>query len=433
MLSAEFYSDHRFDGREEARALFEFFDTGPAVFRPVRYDRHEPMRTPYDPDNLDGPIGHLDPERGAGSIGLKGKRHRFQAILSWNKACAKKWYFQMARAYFTGPEQVETWIRFVAGLCGRFPAIYGVAYDGDDKDAKHRLIQKEEWGERQSMKGLNIDHCLPPMGWMTVFGRALVDHFGRETLTALPSRRAVDLGNGGLLLIAGENPFEPGQAERLARDEAAMDILGRDYFFDLRDLYKIRRAIPGVTGGGRAAEPEDDQYPVEDETATAGQDRDFGLTEDGIDELFAGYENQFIRKIDEKPTTDFDDLAETVVVTLGDEVEEVHAFSRASLEALDRYLERHDFAEEYKYEFLITVYIPAFGAYVGQVLVRHLGGEWVVDEENLTRRHRNRRQAVAHPVQDRLRRGLQAEKTRRYLYGGREGLTPGPFKAVRAS
>lgn len=385
MLLAKFYSDHRFDSRKEARALFEFFDTGPAVFRPVRYDRYEPMRTPYDPDNLDEPTGYLASGCGAGSIGLKGKRHRFQAILAWNKTCVTDWYFQMARAYFTGPEQVETWIGFVAGLCGRFPVIYGVAYDGDDKDAKHKFFGKDQYSEFTEMLGVKIDHCLPPMGWMTVFGRALVDHFGRETLTGLPSYRAVDLGNGGLLLVAGANPFEPGQAERLARDEAAMDILGRDYFFDLRDLYKVCRAIPNVTGGGRAAEPEDDQYPVGDETASADQDQDFGLTEDGIDELFAGYETQLIRNIDEKPTTDFDDLAETVVVTLGDEVAEVYAFSRASLKALDRYLERHDFAEEYKYEFLITVYIPAFGAYVGQVLVRQLGGEWVVDEENLTR------------------------------------------------
>jgi hypothetical protein len=195
---------------------------------------------------------------------------------------------------------------------------------------------------------------------MTIFGERAVAHFGRRKLERLPVHRAIDLGDGGLALVLREHPFKPARPSRLRHDVHIAELLGREYFFDVKHPEKECRAVPGVTLPRPSEEAED-------------------VTVDGAsaEEAFEEFERQPVANPEGKPAKHPREMAENTVVYFHGKVEEVFDYSRESLEALDRYFAAHPQAKEYSREHLFKEFIPALGAYLGEVLVKRLGGKWV--------------------------------------------------------
>jgi hypothetical protein len=78
--------------------------------------------------------------------------------------------------------------------------------------------------------------------------------------------------------------------------------------------------------------------------------------------------------------TDPNYLAEMLRVYLHEEVQNLASYSRQALECLDLYFSQHAQATEYNTDHLMKEFIPALGAYLGQVVVEQLGGKWIVRE-----------------------------------------------------
>lgn len=369
MFTVSLYIGYQLDRPEKAVELLEFFNEQGGVFAPVRYGPREPLKKVFDPDDLGEPAQLLSrsPEHSAGSIWLKGAKHRSLAWIKWSAGDVSSWDMFLDDKFFARPAQTAQFIEFLAELCRRFPVLYGGAAPSEDWDAKHWKVERgPTGGEALRKMGLELDECLPGVYWATIFGAKCVKTLGRAKIEGLDAHRIVDLGPGGLLAVLREHPFKPERDERLRQDKMAMRALGERYFFSIDDPAKGCKAIPGVTRGKAKS-------TTEEQPAQAGGGP---ITEQELEELD-------VPDPDGGEYADPRDLTHALPVILHMDVKEVHDYTRESLGAIDAYFAQHPPRREYYDETLTRELIPAIGAYLGEVLVRREGAEWQVRQPML--------------------------------------------------
>jgi hypothetical protein len=377
MLWAFFFSDYRFDDEAKATALLEYLEEAGGPFAPARYGEHEPARQPYTPEAraeaarlLAGHPRHL-----GGDLALRGARNLFRAAFRWYVHGPLIWDFEVDDSFFTDAARAEEFADFVGGLCRRFPVLFGGAAPEGDWMAKNWIVEYHPDGSLRRTKqvGLNIEGCLPGVYWLTVFGPALVEHFGRRNLERLPTHRVIDLGDAGLLLMLRALPSAPEPPTRLRHDQKIVGALGAEYFFDIGRREKKCRPIKGVTGRAEAGETQGEEpADAAPEASGAGSAPDGGA---GADE--DGFEQQVIVSPDGVPYRHPREMAEATVVYFHADIEGLNDYSEDSLRALDEYFAAHPQTAEYTREHLVNELTPALGAYFGEVLVKQLGGKWV--------------------------------------------------------
>lgn len=367
MMNVNLFTNHEFNTQDKAFAFFEFLNKMDKLFVPTRFDTKEPVRKVYQKHDLSEPIKTLSgyPEHLYGDIFIKGDKFKFLARFNWSKSIISTWQIYLAEVFFSQPSHTEKFIQFITELCTHFNIIYGGASPDEDWDAKHWLISElPDGGSYHKKLGLSLEKCLPGIYWLTIFGKELVEFFGREKIHSLPFYRVTDLDNGGILIVLREKPFDSSLSERLRHDSEVMEFLGYEYFFDINNIKKVCKTIRDVTQGGTFASEEiEEEHKAPQET-----------------KLEDNFENQVVLSPDGEPYSNLADLAELLIVFLHTDVEEVFNYSQLALEALDNYFSEHPQKLEYKSEHLIKELIPALGAYLGEVLVHELGGNWIVRE-----------------------------------------------------
>lgn len=361
MFTVTLYTKYRFDSREKAAELFDFFQEAGGTFKPSHFGASEPVKRAYDPSKRSAPIKLLSgaPDFEGGGVMLKSAKFKFLAWVTWEAApdAVSTWHLWLSEKFFERAERVEEFLGFITKLCGRFPVLFGGACPEEDWDAKHWVNIK---GTGSLIKtGAALDKCLPGIYWLTIFGPQLVEHFGREKVEGLPVQRVLDFDSGGLGLVLRDSPYAPAKPERLRQDDEIAKQLGEEYFFDAANPEKECRPISSVTSGG-----------VEAQTV-AKQPTEFSLND---------LKKVSVLDASGQTVTDLGDLAEMLVVFLHGEVNEASEYSRAALEAIDRHFKQHPQQKEYKPEHLNQEFLPALGAYLGEVLVRGLKAKWVKRE-----------------------------------------------------
>lgn len=91
-----------------------------------------------------------------------------------------------------------------------------------------------------------------------------------------------------------------------------------------------------------------------------------------------------VKDPDGKPISDPEELTPALVTFLHGEVSQVYDYTVESLEALDQYFTAEPPEDSFKAQFLFEEFIPALGAYLGEVLRRQLGGTWIRKSPVLT-------------------------------------------------
>lgn len=350
------HTRHKFDSREKAAELLGFFDESGGPFKPARFGQTERVKGVYDAAKPDEAIDML----ARGGIMLKAKKYRFLAWFRSQSGEFSTWHMWLSEKFFERAARVDEFVAFIAKLCERFPILFGGACPQEDWDAKHMLQE----GYTTSRLGDALGKCVPGVYWMTVFGPPLVEHFGREKIEGLPAQRVLDLGPGGLGIVLRESPYEPERPERLKQDAGIARLLGEDYFFDVTRPEKECKPIPSVTRGGAEVTPDAD-------AGEAGPGAKFTV-EDLKGVTFSDAAGE--------PVTDLRELAEMLVVFLQEEVADATDYSRAALEAIDAHFTEHPQTAEYEPGHLNREFLPALGAYFGEVLVRSLKAKWVVGD-----------------------------------------------------
>jgi hypothetical protein len=381
MFNMVIYTKHQFNSPEKAGEFFKFLNDFGGTFAPAYYDRQEPVKKPYTSDDLSEPIRLLSgqPKHNSGGLLLKGSKHEFLAVVKWSRSEVVSWQFYLSDKYFDNAKRRDEFTHFVTQLCQAFPILYGGGAAKEDWDAKHWLkVQRPGGGYSRRKMGLEIEECLPGVYWLTLFGKPLVKHFGRKKLESLPAHQVLDFGDNGLGLMLSESPSDPGLSERLQRDQEIISKLGSQYFFDMHNPQAGCEAIPGVTegkeGSAESAQPEPAKATAPEPPARTDPTSILSLTE---------FKNQTVLSPDGDPVEKPDELATRFIAMMHMEVKEVSAPSRAALKALDKYFARHPQREEYKPEHLLKEFIPALGGYLGEVLIKELGGKWQVKDKVL--------------------------------------------------
>jgi hypothetical protein len=91
-----------------------------------------------------------------------------------------------------------------------------------------------------------------------------------------------------------------------------------------------------------------------------------------------------IKDPDGQPITAPEQLTPALVTLLHDSVPRIGEYSPDGLAALDDYFAKEPPKHGFKPEYLFEEFIPAIGAYIGEVLKRHVHGVWVPREPVLT-------------------------------------------------
>jgi hypothetical protein len=112
-------------------------------------------------------------------------------------------------------------------------------------------------GRTSSTGGLWLESGLPGIYWANFFGPLYVAFFGREKFQSVPAYYKEELPDGGVLLLTAPSPLDYGRSQVHALEEAIIDHLGREAFFEKRSPQKPCRT-PQFTflQGIGAASPE---------------------------------------------------------------------------------------------------------------------------------------------------------------------------------
>jgi hypothetical protein len=219
--------------------------------------------------------------------------------------------------------------------------------------------------------------------WLNVYGSAMVERIGHERVHTVPCKRLEDLAHGAVLFLTSDTPVD--FAEPAARQAQARALA------HLRGDTREEAATATLEHRSRmfdTVEPNFDPDIADLLTLTL-EDVDFGHRQPKIAEL-----NRYrppavseVRPVSVQPGSDLADpeaeidryrdlFAEQLVALLHNKVKGMKT-DPAELPAIDYYFWSEDYPRLFKREDIDNDLVPAIGAYLGEILVRHLGGRWV--------------------------------------------------------
>jgi hypothetical protein len=224
--------------------------------------------------------------------------------------------------------------------------------------------------------------------WLNVFGPKLVETVGRERMLSTPAHRVEELPNGSILLVTWPTVADFASDEARLAQARAHAHLRPDLDFDtvLRTLRERSAMLAPV-------EPRfhPDVAPllsrVVDRAASHQRPRriaEFNVWQPPEPEEWLPADSALPPDVDdpERVRQHYNTLAEYLVALLHTEVPSVFHTTPESLTDADFYFWREEFPTSRLREAIDERAVPAIGAYLGEVLVRNLGGQWI-PRENL--------------------------------------------------
>ena len=221
--------------------------------------------------------------------------------------------------------------------------------------------------------------------WLNVFGPKLVESVGRERMLSTPAHLVEELPNGSVLLVLRPTAADFASDEARVAQARAHVHLRPDLDFDT--VLRTRRERSA------ALVPVEPRFHPDVASFLSRVPDEFAISErqQKIAELNAfrppepeewlpvplpsDVENP------ERVHSDYGDLSESLVAALHTKVPSIFDATPNSLTDLDFYFWRENFPERYKRSLIDEHTAPALGAYLGGMLVRRLGGMWVLRQK----------------------------------------------------
>jgi hypothetical protein len=282
-------------------------------------------------------------------------------------------------SFFAEAERCRKVVELVRAWALRYPTPHAVAHSSDDMN----LARFPSFGRDKATWYRDGFDKVYEVCWLNVFGPKLVESIGRERVLSTPAHRVEALPNGCVLLVTWPTVADFASEEaRLAQARAHAHLRpDLDFSTLLRTLRERSATLAPV-------EPRfhPDMAPLlwcmVDRAASYERQR-------RIAELNAWQppEPEEWRPADSALPPDVEDtalalehygtLAEHLVALLHLEAPAVFKETPESLTDVDFYFWREGFPERRIQENVDAMAVPAIGAYLGQVLVRNLGGRWI--------------------------------------------------------
>jgi hypothetical protein len=221
------------------------------------------------------------------------------------------------------------------------------------------------------------------VSWLNIFGPKLVESVGRKRMLSTPAWRVEELPNGSILLVTW--PTAADFASEPAREAQARA------FVHLRPDLELPTVLRTLRERSAALAPVEPLFPpdVAPLLSRVVDSAPIHERQRRIAELNAWQPpapEEWL-PADEALPPDVEDgalarehyatLAESLVALLHSQVPSVFNTSPESLTDLDYHFWFESFPERYPRHLVDARAVPALGAYLGEVLVRNLGGQWL--------------------------------------------------------
>ncbi|ATB35350.1 hypothetical protein CYFUS_000762 [Cystobacter fuscus] len=280
---------------------------------------------------------------------------------------------------FTEDERCQSFMKMVRAWASRYLVSHALAHSSDDGEVAGAPL----FGREMQTSIRDGFDKIYEVSWLNVFGPKLVESVGRERMLSTPAWRVEELPNGSIFLVTRPTPADFASDEaRLAQARAHVH-LRPDLDFDtvLRGLRErsallapveprfppdvepfLSRVVERISSHVRSrkiAEFNAWRPPEPDEWRPA----DSALPPD-VEEV-------------ERARAHYRYLAEHLVALLHTKVPSVFDTTPESLSDVDYQFWHQEFPRVFERQNIDTLAVPAIGAYLGEVLVRHLGGQWI--------------------------------------------------------
>jgi hypothetical protein len=282
-------------------------------------------------------------------------------------------------SFFSETERCRQFVELARDWASRYPVSYAAAHSlADDQLSGAPDFGRDEKTARRDGFDKVYEVC-----WLNVFGPTLVETVGLERVLSTPAHRVEELPNGSVLLVTWPTAADFASEEaRLAQARAHVH-LRPDLDFDT-----VLRALRERSAALAPVEPRfpPDLAPLLSRVVDFS---DFPERQRKISELNAWRPPEPAEWLpaDAAPPSDvalperaleqYSLHAEHLVAMLHSEVPSLFKGTPESLTDLDFYFWRDDSPKRRLRELLDEHVVPAVGAYLGQLLVRHLGGRWI--------------------------------------------------------
>jgi hypothetical protein len=282
-------------------------------------------------------------------------------------------------SFFSETERCHEFVEMVRAWASAYPVSYASAHSvADDTLSGAPYFGRDERIARRDGFDKIYELC-----WLNIFGPELVETVGRERMLSTPAHRVEALPNGCILLVTWPTATDfASDAAREAQARAHVH-LRPDLDFDtvLRTLRERSAALAPV-------EPRfpPDLAPlltrVVDDVAFYERQRkiaEFNTWRPPEPEEWLPAEAALPSDVEhpERMINHYGFLAEHLVALLHSDVPSVFKATPESLTEADFYFWHEEFPTSRLREAIEEQGVPAIGAYLGDVLVRNLGGRWI--------------------------------------------------------
>ncbi|WNG60480.1 hypothetical protein F0U59_41590 [Archangium gephyra] len=280
---------------------------------------------------------------------------------------------------FAEAERCQRFVEMVRIWASHYPVTYAMAHSADDR----ALAGAPNFGRDDETEYRDGFDKIYEVFWLNVFGPKLVETVGRERMLSTPAHRVEQLPNGSVLLVTWPTVTDFASKEARLAQARAHAHLRPDLDFDavLRTLHERSARLAPV-------EPRfhPDLAPllsrVVDRAASHERQRriaELNAWQPPEPEEWLPSDSALPQDVDnpERALEHYGDLAEHLVALLHSQVPSVFEATPESLTDADFYFWREEFPKSRLREAIDEHAVPAIGAYLGEVLVRNLGGRWI--------------------------------------------------------
>ncbi|WNG32263.1 hypothetical protein F0U61_00545 [Archangium violaceum] len=221
------------------------------------------------------------------------------------------------------------------------------------------------------------------LSWLNVFGPKLVESVGRERMLSTPAHRVEELPNGSILLVTWPTAADFACDEARVAQARAHVHLRPDLDFDTV-LLSLRERSAALTPVAPRFHP--DVAPllsrVVDRTALGERQRkiaELNVWQPPEPEEWLPADSALPPDVEnpERVRDYYGYLSERLVALLHSKVPSVFKETPESLTDVDAHFWSENFPEVFERQNIDEHAVPAVGAYLGEVLVRNLGGQWL--------------------------------------------------------
>jgi hypothetical protein len=280
--------------------------------------------------------------------------------------------------YFLRSGQAEERSRELLSLVRSFDSLYPCVYGYSHPKGDLGL------GNDPHKDDPSADKKVYEIYWLNLYGRNMVELLGRQRVLTTPAFYIEELPSGGVLFLTRPTPVDFATDEARLAQALALAHLRDDVSFD-DALARLREQSATLAPVERDWDPDiaDLLEPTLDSVSFSERQQEIARLN-----RYRPPEVSEWRTLDHLLPSDVDDsdatvarysdlYAEQLVALLHKEIPEVAEYRPETLPRIDYHFWHFDYPGAFRREDIENDLVPAVGAYLGEMMIRNLGGHWV--------------------------------------------------------